>query len=136
MRGQNFDVTWPLSIAGDVTTDPVYSKTKDTKYFKIVETYWTVKAMLGQALELTTEEKRDILHTIHIFEGKFELLCLSKFRIRFKVSPSGEHGAKQQQDGGSANFSGTKDNPIDLDSDPPDLATQKKEGNAQAPIGG
>jgi hypothetical protein len=64
-----------------------YSGTRDTKYLKITETYWIAKAIMGQYLEWTMEEKDSILYAIHIFEGKFELLCQSKFGIKINFFP-------------------------------------------------
>jgi hypothetical protein len=63
-----------LEETHDWVTDPFYSRTRDIKYFKVLEKYWIVKAMVGQALEKSMEERRDIMHSIRIFEGKFELL--------------------------------------------------------------
>ena len=75
--------------------------------------------MVGQALENTMEERRDILHSICIFEEKYELLCQSQFHIIFKVSLVGDQGTKWKQEGGSFSSTGTKYNPIDLDFDSP-----------------
>jgi hypothetical protein len=36
--------------------DPMYSRTWDTKFFKIVETYWLVKTLVAQALNKNKEE--------------------------------------------------------------------------------
>jgi hypothetical protein len=66
-----------LEEVEDWVEDPFYSKTRETKYFKIVEIYWIVKAMVGQALHKSRREQVDLLHAIHILEGKFELFCHS-----------------------------------------------------------
>jgi hypothetical protein len=55
--------------------DPIHSRTWDTKYFKIAETYSLVKTLVSQALEKNKEEQQEILHTIRIFEEKFESMC-------------------------------------------------------------
>jgi hypothetical protein len=34
----------------------MYSRTRDTEFFRIVETYWLVKTLVDQALEKSREE--------------------------------------------------------------------------------
>ena len=82
------------------------------------------------------EEKHSILYAIHIFEGKFELLCQSKFGIKINVFPRGECGVNQQQEGGSSNSLGTMKNPIDLDIEPSNSVAKKMEGGTYAQIDG
>ena len=57
------------------TTDQNHYHTRDTKFFKIDEIYFLLKTLIAQDLEKNKEEKQDILHTIIIFEGKFEAIC-------------------------------------------------------------
>jgi hypothetical protein len=71
--------------------DPFYSRTRETKYFKLAETYWIVKAMVVQAVEKTRKENEATLHAVKILEGKFELFCKSQFGIKFRVTPEGKN---------------------------------------------
>jgi hypothetical protein len=66
-----------LDKVEDWVEDPFYSKMRETEYFKSVETCWIVKAIAGQTLHMTKREQSNLLHAIHILEGKFELFCRS-----------------------------------------------------------
>jgi hypothetical protein len=66
--------------------DPVYSWTRDTKYFQIVKTNWLVKTLVAQELEKAKEDQQEILHTLKIFEGKFAVVCSTMFGVRIVVS--------------------------------------------------
>jgi hypothetical protein len=56
------------------------------RYYRMMEAYWTVKALVGQALYKTKREHNEILHAIHIMEEKFELYCSSQHDIKFQVT--------------------------------------------------
>jgi hypothetical protein len=45
-----------------------------------------VKAMITQPMEEKQDEHKDILHTIQIFEGKFEVVCKVVFGISITVT--------------------------------------------------
>jgi hypothetical protein len=49
--------------------------------FRIAKIYSLVKTMIPHALQKKQHEQKDILHTIKIFEGKFEVVCKAIFGI-------------------------------------------------------
>jgi len=55
-REQILDVEL-LKEVKDSAEEPIYSRTRDTKYFWIDETYWLVKTLVAQALEKTREDQ-------------------------------------------------------------------------------
>jgi hypothetical protein len=65
---------------------PVHSRTQDTRYFRMMETYYMVKALVGQALSKTKHNHGELLSAIHILDGKFELYCRSENGIKFHVT--------------------------------------------------
>jgi hypothetical protein len=65
--------------------DPVYSPTKETKFFKEMELYWHVKATVAQTLEKCMADQKNILLTIEVFHGKFKLMCHSTYGTKFKI---------------------------------------------------
>jgi len=52
----------------------MYSRTWDTKLYKIMENYWIMKEMVAHALEKCKEDHKFILHIVRIFECKFEVM--------------------------------------------------------------
>jgi len=66
--------------------DPMYSRTQETDFFKTMELYYHVKAMVAQTLEKYMVDQSKILHIIEIFQCKFELMFQSAYGINFKVS--------------------------------------------------
>ena len=67
-------------------TELIHSRTQDTKFFRIVDTYWLVKTLIGHVLKKNKEEKQDILHIIRFFEGKIEAMCKAVFGLRSSVA--------------------------------------------------
>jgi hypothetical protein len=47
--------------------DPIHSRTQETKFFKILKSYWLVKTLVAPTLERNKEEQQEFLHTIRIF---------------------------------------------------------------------
>jgi hypothetical protein len=95
--------------------DPLYSCTRETKFFKTMELYWHVKAMVAQTLEKCMVEQTKILHTIEIFQGKFELMCQSAYGIKFKVLKASSYsGPSKPLVDGLASI-GNRDCPITID---------------------
>jgi hypothetical protein len=55
------------------------------KYFKLVETYCLVKAVVSQAVDKFRKDAT--LQAVKMLEGKFELFCRSQFvHIKFGVT--------------------------------------------------
>jgi len=59
-------------------------------------------------LYIGLREQKDLLHTIHIPEGNFELLCQSQYEIRFKVSPTNHQLEQHEEDYGMFSLSSSK----------------------------
>jgi hypothetical protein len=68
--------------------DPYYTMNRETKYFKLAENYWIVKAMVAQEVEKTKKEKEDTLR-------KFELFCKPQYSIKFRVTPVSQNHDEQ-----------------------------------------
>jgi hypothetical protein len=66
-------------------------------------------------------EQGDLLDTIHILEGKFKLLCQSKYVIRFKVSSANHQYEKHKDGDGMSSPSSFRNYPIKVDTDELDL---------------
>jgi hypothetical protein len=63
--------------------DLVNPRTRDTCYFRMVEVYCMVKDLVAQVVSATKRKHSELIHIIHILEGKFELLCLGSTCIKF-----------------------------------------------------
>jgi hypothetical protein len=66
--------------------NPLYSRTWETKYFKLVETYWIVKYMVAKAVEKVEKENETTLQVVKMVEGKVKLFYRSQFGIKFRVT--------------------------------------------------
>jgi hypothetical protein len=75
--------------------DPLYSCTRETKFFKTMELYWHVKAMVAQHWRNAWWTQNKILYTIEIFQGKFELMCHLAYGIKFKVSKASSNQVQE-----------------------------------------
>jgi hypothetical protein len=97
--------------------DLVHPRTRDMRYFRMVEMYWLVKALVGQAISKTKREHGELLHAIHVLEGKFKLYCWAQHGIKFQVTQIGHN--QEQQGSGSADQSppGSFQCPIVVDDD-------------------
>jgi hypothetical protein len=51
------------------------SRTRETKYFHLVEVYWITKAMVSQVDARQQQENAATRHAVRVLEEKFELFC-------------------------------------------------------------
>ena len=59
-------------------TDLGYSRTKETKYFKIVEIYWMVKAKIAQSMEKKRRNSKTSFIPSRFSKGNLKL-CAQRF---------------------------------------------------------
>jgi len=97
--------------------DPIHSRTWDISSFRTTKVYFLVKTLVAQALEENKLQK-EIIHTIRIFEGKFEGMCQEVFYIKIMVSNAYEEFGKGKKVEGSTSLIGAPSNPIVLDGQP------------------
>jgi hypothetical protein len=71
-----------------------------------------VKSLIAQALEKRKDEQHDILHTIRIFEGKFEAMCKVVFGIGISVTQVTDEDENIKQEEVSLGLGGTQANPL------------------------
>jgi N-glycosylase/DNA lyase len=98
--------------------DHVYSRTRNTKYFRISKTYWLVKMLVAQDLEKAKEDQQELLHSIKNFEGKFEADYSAVFGVKIIVTKAIDEDGKGKTRFGSNSFMGTYVNPIKVDDVP------------------
>lgn len=118
VRAQRHNTTDEEVIIEEVkgwVDDPLYSRTPETKYFKLAETYWIVKVTVAQAVEKTRKVNESTLHKVKILEGKFELFCQSHFGIKFRVTPEGKNEEQHQTASVDSSSYGSKNQPIPID---------------------
>jgi hypothetical protein len=67
---------------------------------------------VAQVLEKAKEEQHAILHTLEIFEGEFEAVCRTVFRVKVIVSKVACEESREKQGEGSTNSVGMCANPL------------------------
>jgi hypothetical protein len=90
-----------LEEAREWVEDPIHSIIGDAKYFRLTETYWFVKTMVAQALVNVKVEHQDILHSLGIFEGVFEVVCGVVFGVKIIIKKAPEEEDKGKREMGS-----------------------------------
>lgn len=78
--------------------DPGYSRTRDTKIFKLTKLYQLNKAFIAEIVEEKGSQYQDIMHKLNVMERKFHALCREIFNIEITV-----HSYAENQNGNEEN---------------------------------
>lgn len=57
--------------------DSSYSRTRDTKIFKLIELYWLNKAFITQVVEEKSSQQQAMMQKLNMMDQKFDALCKS-----------------------------------------------------------
>jgi hypothetical protein len=95
-----------------------YSRSRESKTFKLIELYWLNKAFIAQVVDERGQQHQAILQNLDILEKKFEAVCKEVFDIEFRVSDHTDSQDDPEAAAGQAQTSGgTPSNPMRLDED-------------------
>lgn len=79
--------------------DPRYSRTCDTKIFRLTELYWLNKVFITQIVEEWESQYQDILQRLHVMDKKFGTLCrIFSIEITMHNYLENQMGSKEEND--------------------------------------